>query len=62
MDLLKSAAERRDALRIEAEPVHPADESGVFDLDASIHHDTSGGWLTDSRVSTEHDVDGTDFI
>src|SRR3984893_3478400 len=37
--LLKAAAHGRDALRVEAEPVHPSRIAGVFDLDAPIHDD-----------------------
>src|SRR5436190_17571139 len=36
---LKAAADGRDPLRIETQPVHPADEPRVLDLDAAVHHD-----------------------
>ena len=35
--LLQAATHRGDTLRVEAEPMHPAHEPGVFDLDAAIH-------------------------
>ena len=37
--LLEPAADRGDALRVEAEPVHPADVARVLHLDAAIHDD-----------------------
>src|SRR5439155_14259083 len=52
--LLKSSTHRRDALRVEAQPVHPPDVSRMFDLHAAIHDDrqtarlgNTGGFLVD---------------
>jgi len=36
--LLKPAAYRGDALRVEAEPVHAAEVASMLDLGAAIHH------------------------
>ena len=47
--LLKAAAHRRDALGVEAEPVHPSDVAGVLDLDAAIHDDRQAARLRDAR-------------
>src|SRR5215204_6253529 len=48
--LLQSAAHRRDALSVEAEPVHSSDITGVLDLDASIHHDRETAGFRDPRA------------
>src|SRR4249920_1652054 len=43
--LLDAAAHRRDPLGVEAEPVHPSDVAGVFDLDAPVHDDGQSAGL-----------------
>ena len=48
--LLKAAAHGRDALGVEAEPVHPSDVAGVLDLDAAIHDDGEAARLGDARA------------
>jgi hypothetical protein len=57
--LLQAAADRCDALRIEAKPVHPSRVPGVLDLDAAIHDDgktagvrDAGAGLVDHRELT----------
>src|SRR3954470_12268341 len=47
--LLKTAADGRDPLRIEPEPVHPPDEARVLDLDAAIHDYRQAARLGDPR-------------
>ena len=47
---LKAASHGCDALRIEAEPVHPSHIAGVLDLDASIHDDGKAARLRNARA------------
>src|SRR5215467_10383778 len=47
--LLKPAADGRDALRVEAEPVHPAQVARVLDLEAAVHDHCHAAVLRDPR-------------
>src|SRR5687767_1770836 len=48
--LLKSAANRRYTLGVEAEPVHPSHVARVLDLDASVHDDREAARFRDARA------------
>src|SRR5271167_911888 len=46
---LKTASNRGDPPRVEAEPVHPAHVARVLDLEAAIHDDGNAAILGDPR-------------
>src|SRR5262249_53874622 len=47
--LLQPGADGRDALRVEAEPVHPAHVARVLDLDTAVHDHRHAAVLRDPR-------------
>ena len=49
LTLLEPGPHRRDAVRIETEPMHPADVPSVLDLDAAVHDDGYTAVLCDPR-------------
>src|SRR5918992_3473307 len=48
--LLEPRADRRDALRVEPEPVHPSDVARVLDLEAPIHYHRYPSFGRDPRA------------
>src|SRR5688572_21886331 len=49
VELLQSAADRRNALGVEAQPVHASDVAGVLDLETAVHDDREAPGFRDLR-------------
>ena len=52
--LLQAATHGCDALRVEAEPVHPPDVARVLDFQAAVHDDRHAASFGDARRFLGH--------
>src|SRR5262245_21941068 len=57
--LLQAAPDRRDALRVETQPMHPADVPGVLHLDAAVHDERKAACFSNARAFLVDDAELT---